>query len=242
MIPHTLSLCLSHLTFFPSIFKKRRDTFSIRPHHSDDTINSNSGCIYIYIYSVNGGEASWKEERHRHGGGGRGWCREESAGGRHERKRKENVGERERKDSVRPGVWVEARAGTRTDAAGVSGQRDGRTGTGTRERRNTSRLDVDGGVGVGPDMAEASRLPEVAKEMKCLPAGEAAPYTPGEFLPLPPPPPPPSHRNRRSSPGFPEFSSLSTRRGKRRTGKGKGRRQRPGKGAARKIASNLRQV
>lgn len=55
-----------------------------------------------------------------------------------------------------------------------------RTGTGTRERRNTNRLDVDGGVGVGPDMAEASRLPEVAKEMKCLPAGEAA---------FPPPPP-----------------------------------------------------
>lgn len=37
------------------------------------------------------------------------------------------------------------------------------------------RSDVDVGVGGGsdgggPDMAEASRLPEVAEEMKCLPA------------------------------------------------------------------------
>lgn len=59
--------------------------------------------------------------------------------------------------------------------------RTGETGTGTRERRNTNRLDVDGGVGVGPDMAEASRLPEVAKEMKCLPAWEAALPTPVSF-------------------------------------------------------------
>ena len=64
--------------------------------------------------------------------------------------------------------------------------RTGETGTGTRERRNTNRLDVDGGVGVGPDMAEASRLPEVAKEMKCLPAGEAALPTPVSFYRLPP--------------------------------------------------------
>lgn len=111
--------------------------------------------------------------------------------GWHERKRKENVGERERKDSVRPGAWVEARTRTTANTAGDErGNGDGKgvgTGTGTRERRNTNRLDVDGGVGVGPDMAEASRLPEVAKEMKCLPAGEAtlpspsSPPTPGSF-------------------------------------------------------------
>jgi len=62
-----------------------------------------------------------------------------------------------------------------------TGGEAGETGTGTRERRNTNRLDVDGGVGVGPDMAEASRLPEVAKEMKCLPAGEAALPIPVSF-------------------------------------------------------------
>jgi hypothetical protein len=47
-----------------------------------------------------------------------------------------------------------------------TGNGDRKTGTGTREHRNTNRLNVDGGVGVGSDMAEASHLPEVAKEMK----------------------------------------------------------------------------
>lgn len=50
------------------------------------------------------------------------------------------------------------------DGMGLKGGWDG-TGNGTQEHRNTSRHD---GVG-GPDMAEASRLPEVAKEMKRLP-------------------------------------------------------------------------
>lgn len=51
--------------------------------------------------------------------------------GWHERKRKENVGERERKDSVRPGAWVEARARTTADSAGMNG-----TGGGGYRNRN----------------------------------------------------------------------------------------------------------
>ncbi|TGZ54401.1 hypothetical protein DBV15_04139 [Temnothorax longispinosus] len=45
------------------------------------------------------------------------------AGGWHERKRKENVGERERKDSVRPEAWVEARVESTVGTAGVSADR-----------------------------------------------------------------------------------------------------------------------
>lgn len=64
-------------------------------------------------------------------------------------------------------AWVEAQTRDDSRHRGVRTENGvGRTGTGTRQRRNTNRLDVDGGVGVGSDMAEASHLPEVAKEMK----------------------------------------------------------------------------
>lgn len=188
--------------------------------------------------------ASWKEEHPPAGGGGRGLRRVAGGEGWHERKRKENAGERERKDSVRPGAWVEARTRTTVGNGGCEGwqgrgwrpgEREG-TGTGTRERRNTNRLDVDGGVGVGPDMAEASRLPEVAKEMKCLPAGVAA--TPGSFYcrRRRRRPSVPSHRNRRSSPGFPEFYSFQG------AAAGAATMAAQGKGGRGEIASNLRQV
>lgn len=74
------------------------------------------------------------------------------------------------------GAWVEAQ--TRDDSRHrrvKTGSGDERTGTGTRERRNTNRLDVDDGVGVGSDMAEASHLPEVAKEMKYPQSGRPPP-------------------------------------------------------------------
>ncbi|CAL1675144.1 unnamed protein product [Lasius platythorax] len=160
-------------------------------------------------------QTSWKEERYQQRRRKR-----VAPGGEGEAEgvaRTEAKGERRREGAEGLGSPGGVGGSSNQDDSGYRGDERGRrwgrrgwegTGTGTRERRNTNRLDVDGGVGVGPDMAEASRLPEVAKEMKCLPAGEAALPS----LPLPPPPreflPSPSHRNRRSSPGFPEFSSF----------------------------------
>lgn len=146
-------------------------------------------------------QTSWKEERYR-----RRRRKRVVPGGTNGSERRMSERGSGRTRFARGRGW-KLEPGRRRAPRGWTGPEGEGTGTGTRERRNTNRLDVDGGVGVGvgPDMAEASRLPEVAKEMKCLPAGEAA-------LPPPPPgvstPPSPSHRNRRSSPGFPEFSSF----------------------------------
>lgn len=201
-------MCHHSLPITPKRFSRYLKTTRFR---SDRITATTPLAVIVVVASVNGGGASCRERVGRKNATGAGAAEEggaeRQARGSGTNGSERRTSERERKDSVRSGVWVEARTGTRTGSAGVSGHRDEETGTGTRERRNTNRLDVDGGVGVGPDMAEASRLPEVAKEMKCLPAGEATLYTPGEFLPSSSPPPP-SRRNRRSSPGFPEFSSF----------------------------------
>lgn len=160
---------------------------------SDDTINGNSAS------NVNGvaGVADELEGRapsaEKPGAEGcRGW---------HERKRKENVGERERKDSVRPEAWVEARVETTVGTAGVNadgGNRNRNQGAQeheqTRRRRWRRRRPRYGGSVAFAGSRQGNEMP---------PSRGGRPFHPREFLPSPP-----AHRNRRSSPGFPEFSSF----------------------------------
>lgn len=157
------------------------------------------------------------------GGGGRGWWR--VARGRrkgwHERKRKENVGERERKDSVRPGAWVEARA--RRAPRGWTGP-EGRV---PEPEPGSAGTRTDSTSTVASASAPIWRKRRVCRKSPrkwnaSQPGRPPFLLHPREFLP-----PSPSHRNRRSSPGFPEFSSFQgTLRGWRR------RRRRPEKGVA----------
>lgn len=138
--------------------------------------------------------------------------KEEGVRGWYERKWKENVRERERKDSERSGAWVEAQ--TRDD-----GRRRG-VGTGNGERQNRNRNQ-------GAQEHEQTRRRRwrrrrapiwrkrriyrksprkwntPSRDGRLQRVSAALPLSPSSFRPTPP-----FYRNQRSSSGFPDFSSF----------------------------------
>lgn len=118
--------------------------------------------------------------------------------------RTEAKGERRREGAEglgAPGAWVEARVETTMGTAGVNavgGDRNRNQGAQeheqTRRRRWRRRRPRYGGSVAFAGSRQGNEMP---------PSLGGRPSRPREFLPSPP-----AHRNRRSSPGFPEFSSF----------------------------------